>query len=394
MLKVEDLRKVFGGTTALHDVSFELKENETVGLLGPNGAGKTTLMNIISGYRSPTAGRVSVDGFDTVEDPLEARTRIGYMPEQPPLYDDMTVSEYLSFAASLKGARKKDIQRELPAILKKTRLEQVKGRLIGNLSKGFRQRVGLAQALIGDPELLILDEPTAGMDPIQIADFREVVRGLKSRHTILFSSHILSEVEALCDRVLILSDGRLTDPGQVGGRTRAYRALILGPEKAVLREARRVTGLSEVKIEAKRAGLEGTMLSFVIRVKTAGDDLVIDEAELSIDDDLEIDEDSEVLLDPDKKEEKKARGSQDEDQDAEAAKDQDAKAADQGQVPIEAGAGEDGPAEPTLDARRRFFYAMAKNNWPIVLFEPIVGDLEAAFEAATAASRKEAEVDA
>ena len=208
MIKVKHLTKKYGSITALDDVSFSVQKGEIVGFLGPNGAGKSTAMNIITGYLSSTSGTVTVDGYDILEQPTEAKKRLGYLPEIPPLYPDMTVNEYLGFVYELKGAGQKK-ESHLNEICELTRIASVRERLIRNLSKGYRQRVGIAQALVGNPPVLILDEPTVGLDPRQIIEMRSLIRDLGRRHTVILSSHILGEVQAVCGRILILNNGRL-----------------------------------------------------------------------------------------------------------------------------------------------------------------------------------------
>lgn len=215
MIKVEHLSKKYGKVFALRDVSFEVKSGEVVGFLGPNGAGKTTTMNIITGYLSSSAGSVSVDGCDILDKPSQAKSRIGYLPEQPPLYLDMTVNEYLNFLYDLKGCLLPK-KKHLAEICELTGIEKVRGRLIGNLSKGYRQRVGIAQALVSNPPVLILDEPTSGLDPNQIIEIRSLIRKLGVKHTVILSSHILSEVQAICDRVIVLDRGRLIADSSTG----------------------------------------------------------------------------------------------------------------------------------------------------------------------------------
>jgi ABC-2 type transport system ATP-binding protein len=209
MVVVRDLSKRYGKHTALDGISFRVEKGEIVGFLGPNGAGKTTTMNIISGYISATEGTAAVAGHDVLESPLEVKRRIGYLPEAPPLYLDMTVQEYLTFAARIKRIRKAERSRELDSITGLVKIKDVRGRLIRNLSKGYRQRVGLAQALIGNPPVLILDEPTIGLDPKQIVEIRNLIRELGRERTIMLSSHILPEVTEICQRVLIIHHGRI-----------------------------------------------------------------------------------------------------------------------------------------------------------------------------------------
>ena len=208
MIEVKNLTKRYGTNTALNNVSFTVEEGTIVGFLGPNGAGKSTTMNIITGYLSATSGSVTVQGKNTLENPNEVKKLIGYLPELPPLYMDMTVKEYLNFMYELKGV-KLDRKQHIGEICRLTKIDNVYTRLIGNLSKGYKQRVGIAQALLGNPPVLILDEPTVGLDPKQIIEIRDLIKGLKQKHTVILSSHILSEVRAVCDYVLIISHGKL-----------------------------------------------------------------------------------------------------------------------------------------------------------------------------------------
>lgn len=213
MISVKHLTKKYGNITALDDVSFSVKKGEVVGFLGPNGAGKSTAMNIITGYLSSTSGNVTVDGFDILEEPTEAKKRMGYLPEVPPLYPDMTVNEYLNFIYELKGATQKK-KAHFNEICELARIAAVRGRLIKNLSKGYRQRVGIAQALVGNPPVLILDEPTVGLDPKQIIEMRTLIKKLGEQHTVILSSHILSEVQAVCGRIIVLNNGKLVADNQ------------------------------------------------------------------------------------------------------------------------------------------------------------------------------------
>ncbi len=207
MISISNLTKKYGDKYALKNLSFNAKEGEVLGFLGPNGAGKSTTMNIITGYIAATSGSVTVDGYDIAENPAEVKKRIGYLPEIPPLYTDMTVIEYLEFVYELKKAQTKDMNHHIQGIMETVRINDVKKRRIKNLSKGYKQRVGLAGALIGDPQILILDEPTVGLDPKQIIEMRNVIRWLGKNKTVIFSSHILSEVSAVCDRVIIINNG-------------------------------------------------------------------------------------------------------------------------------------------------------------------------------------------
>lgn len=210
MIEVENLVKDYGNHHAVKGISFTVGEGQIVGLLGPNGAGKSTTMNIMTGYISSTSGVVKIGDYDILEQPLKAKKLIGYLPEIPPLYEEMTVEEYLEFVCSLKGIRKKKEKKEnIAEVEGAVKISDVKSRLIKNLSKGYKQRVGLAQALIGNPPLLILDEPTVGLDPNQIIEIRALIKKLGEKHTIILSSHILSEVNAICDYVLIIDKGKL-----------------------------------------------------------------------------------------------------------------------------------------------------------------------------------------
>jgi ABC-2 type transport system ATP-binding protein len=209
MIKVENLTKRYAGVTALNGLSFEVKRGEIVGFLGQNGAGKSTTMRILTGFIPASSGTVTVAGFDVFQDSLNVRRHIGYMPENNPLYVEMRVSEYLKFRARIKGVPRAERRERLDEVLKLCGLEEVRNRIIGQLSKGFRQRVGLADALLAEPDLLILDEPTIGLDPIQIRQVRELIKDLGKRHTILISSHILTEIEMTCNRVILIHHGRI-----------------------------------------------------------------------------------------------------------------------------------------------------------------------------------------
>ncbi len=209
MIEVSNLTKKYGKHTAVDDLSFRVEKGQIYGFLGPNGAGKSTTMNIITGYLAATEGTVRINGYDVLKEPEEAKKCIGYLPELPPLYMDMTVGEYLHFVAELKKVPAKERSSQLEEIMEKTGITEMKGRLIKNLSKGYKQRVGLAQALVGYPEVIILDEPSVGLDPKQIIEMREFIRSLGEEHTVILSSHILSEVKAVCDHIMIISHGKL-----------------------------------------------------------------------------------------------------------------------------------------------------------------------------------------
>lgn len=209
MIEVKDLVKKYGSHLAVDHLSFTLESGKIYGFLGPNGAGKSTTMNIMTGYLGATNGSVLIDGHDILKEPEEAKKHIGYLPELPPLYMDMTVQEYLEFAAELKKLPKEKRESDISEVMKLTRLQDVSDRLIKNLSKGYKQRVGLAQAILGFPEIIILDEPTVGLDPKQIIEIRELIRTLSKKHTVILSSHILAEVREVCDYILIISKGKL-----------------------------------------------------------------------------------------------------------------------------------------------------------------------------------------
>lgn len=209
MVEVQNLCKNYGSRKAIQNLNFTIKKGEVVGFLGPNGAGKSTTMKIITGFMAPTSGEVRINGKDVFEDPLEVKRRIGYLPELPPVYNDMYVRSYLQFVAELKRVPKSEINHNIDYAIEKTQLQNVSRRLIGHLSKGFKQRVGIAQALVSHPEVLVLDEPTVGLDPKQVAEIRSLINELKSKHTIILSTHILSEVEATCEKVIIINNGQI-----------------------------------------------------------------------------------------------------------------------------------------------------------------------------------------
>ena len=209
MIEVKNLTKRYGSHLAVDDLSFTVEKGQIYGFLGPNGAGKSTTMNIMTGYLGATKGTVLINGHDILKEPQEARKCIGYLPEQPPLYMEMTVSEYLKFAAELKKIPRSERETQIDKVVRMARLRDVMDRMIQNLSKGFRQRVGLAQAILGFPKIIILDEPTVGLDPKQIIEIRELIRKLAKEHTVILSSHILAEVREVCDHILIISNGKL-----------------------------------------------------------------------------------------------------------------------------------------------------------------------------------------
>ncbi len=209
MITVEHLTKCYGDFKAVDDLSFEIGEGHVYGFLGPNGAGKSTTMNIMTGCLSATAGHVKINGYDIFEEPDKAKRLIGYLPEHPPLYMNETPLEYLTFVGEAKGLRKAELDRQIEDVIERTKLGQMKHRRISALSKGYKQRVGIAQALLGNPRVIILDEPTVGLDPIQIIEIRDLIKELGQTHTVIFSSHILSEVQTICDQILMIAHGKL-----------------------------------------------------------------------------------------------------------------------------------------------------------------------------------------
>ncbi len=262
MVKAEHLVKRFGQNYALNDVSFEIQKGEVVGLLGPNGAGKSTAMNILTGYLSATSGSAEIDGVNILDDPIGAKKKIGFLPEQPPLYPDMTVGEYLNFVYELKGCDPNPAEkdRQLSAAMDAVRILGVKGRLIKNLSKGYKQRVGIAQALLGDPELIIFDEPTVGLDPKQILEVRNLIRTLSKDHTVILSTHILAEAQAVCKRILIINEGKLIADEQTENLTKvikdgfSYKISVSGPQKEVLSALASVSGVRSASPTGDRDG--------------------------------------------------------------------------------------------------------------------------------------------
>ena len=259
MIKIEHLVKNYGPNCAVDDISFEVKKGEIVGLLGPNGAGKSTTMNILTGYLSATSGNASIAGFDILDNPLEAKKHIGYLPEQPPLYLDMTVEEYLIFSYNLKGC-KLNRDKHLAEICEVVKIHDVYKRVIKHLSKGYRQRVGIAQALIGSPELIIFDEPTVGLDPKQIIEVRNLIRTLGRDHTVILSTHILQEVQAVCDRIIIINKGKIVADELTENITRAvetnrrFNLKICGPQKEVLAMLKSKPGIVHAEALAQRDG--------------------------------------------------------------------------------------------------------------------------------------------
>ena len=254
MIEVKGLTKVYGNKTAVENVSFKIRNGRIYGLLGPNGAGKSTTMNIIAGCLSPTEGTVLVNGYDVCTQPIEAKRQIGYLPEQPPLFTDMTPLEYLTFVAEAKGVADDLIDRQVKEAMNLTDLVAVKDRLIRNLSKGYRQRVGIAQAILGSPDIVILDEPTVGLDPQQLQEIRALIRKLGSKLTVILSSHILSEISELCDHVIIISEGHVVADSsmadleaQVSSDTILHMS-VKGDEEGVLAVLNTIKGVRDVAV--------------------------------------------------------------------------------------------------------------------------------------------------
>ena len=252
MIKVERLTKRYGPTLAVKDITFEVEKGEIVGFLGPNGAGKTTTMRILTGFLPPTSGTASVAGHDVLEEPLEVKKHIGYLPESPPVYPEMPVEGYLDFVGRLKGIPSGEVNQRVDSVVEGCALGDVRQKLIGQLSKGYRQRVGLAQALIHDPAVLIFDEPTAGLDPKQIAEVRQLIHDLSGDHTIILSTHILSEVQSIASRIIIINDGKLEasdTPENLMARMRGHESLLIeidGPPEDVEERLLAVEGVNGV----------------------------------------------------------------------------------------------------------------------------------------------------
>jgi ABC-2 type transport system ATP-binding protein len=261
MIEVDHLTKYYGPITAIQDLSFTVEKGEILGFLGPNGAGKTTTMRILSGFMPATSGRAVVAGYDVFSQALEVRRRVGYLPENVPLYREMTVRSYLQFVAEVKGIPPKECVEKIGEVMEACGVLDMERRLIGGLSKGYRQRVGLAQALLNAPPVLILDEPTVGLDPRQIIEIRDIIKGLRREHTVILSTHILPEVSMTCDRVVIISGGQVTavdTPDNLTERAQRHRLIHLavqGPEEAVMAHLQRLDGV--LHIEAQGANAQG-----------------------------------------------------------------------------------------------------------------------------------------
>ncbi|MBQ2724339.1 MAG: ATP-binding cassette domain-containing protein [Clostridia bacterium] len=257
MIQINNLVKNYGTKFAVDDISFRVSKGEIVGFLGPNGAGKSTTMNILTGYLSSTSGEAKVGGIDILENPDEAKKLIGFLPEQPPLYVDMTVNEYLNFVYEIKGC-KLNRAKHLEEVRQVTKIDDVKNRLIKNLSKGYRQRVGIAQALVGNPPVIIFDEPTVGLDPKQIIEIRNLIRNLGKSHTVILSTHILSEVQSVCDRIIIINEGKIIADEktesitQVVEENRRYHVKVCGPQREVLNVLKSIPGVISAELTGER----------------------------------------------------------------------------------------------------------------------------------------------
>lgn len=291
MIQIKNLTKFYGRNAAVKNLSFTVNDNEILGFLGPNGAGKSTTMNIITGFLPSTSGTVTINGLDIAESPSEAKKMIGYLPEIPPVYLDMKVKEYLKFVAGIKGIKKSERSRQVESAMEKLKIKDVEKRLIRNLSKGYRQRVGFAQALLGDPKYLILDEPTVGLDPNQVIEVRNLIKSLKKDHTIILSSHILAEIQAVCERVVIISHGEIRAVDSIKnledsmGTSIVLVMKIEGDKNSVsecIKKVSGVLGINDIileengiytyKIEIEREDIRKTIMAELIKK-----DFVIDE---------------------------------------------------------------------------------------------------------------------
>ncbi|MEG2206545.1 MAG: ABC transporter ATP-binding protein [Clostridia bacterium] len=257
MISIRKVSKRYGSVQALRDVSLSVEQGGVLGLLGQNGAGKTTLINILTGYLAPTSGEVLLDGYDPLLEPVQAKRHLGYLPEQPPLYDEMTVREYLAFAARLKGVKPRGIPAHIDEVMSLCGLTEMRNRLLAHLSKGYRQRAGMAQALCGDPSVLVLDEPTVGLDPKQVTEIRALIRKLGKGRTILFSSHILSEVQQLCNHVVILHNGAVKLDTPIGDMSDPQEVTLLctmaAAEGSIVSKLRELEGVRRVTVQPAAA---------------------------------------------------------------------------------------------------------------------------------------------
>jgi ABC-2 type transport system ATP-binding protein len=273
VIEVEHISKIFNGRKAVDDVSFKVQKGEVLGFLGPNGAGKTTTMRILTCYMPSTEGTARIAGYDVFEDSIEVRKRIGYLPENPPIYPEMTVDSYLNFVARIKGARSNQRESQVDEAIGKCSLGDVRKRIIGRLSKGYKQRVGLAQALLNNPEVLILDEPTIGLDPKQIHEVRSLIKNLASTHTVILSTHILPEVEMTCNRVVIINKGKVVAMDTPDGLARQMKGsehvslTVDGPEGSVIEQLLAIDGV----INIKTAGIGNNQATYTVECKLNSD---------------------------------------------------------------------------------------------------------------------------
>ena len=274
MIELENVTKYFGDFPAITDISFKVEKGERIGFLGPNGAGKSTTMKIITGFMPPSVGKVTVAGYDIVSQSLDARRHIGYLPETVPLYTDMFVDEYLGFMGTIRGMPRDRIRRRIDDVMSVCGLEQYRSTIIGKLSKGFRQRLGIAQAILHEPDVLILDEPTIGIDPIQVVETRELIRSLGGEHTLIVSTHILPEVSTICERVIIIHEGEIVavdTPDELGTRLRGGERIdmeIRGPRREVVQSLQRVDGVRNV---ARLSGDDSGISAYAAEVDPSAD---------------------------------------------------------------------------------------------------------------------------
>lgn len=277
MIEVQNLTKKYGKKIGVNNISFTVEKGEILGFLGPNGAGKTTTMNVITGYRSPTEGRVLIGGYDISEKPIEAKKRLGYLPEIPPLYPELKVKAYLKFVCDLKGVSREKRESHIREIMDLVKITDVKDRLIKNLSKGYRQRVGLAQVLVSNPDVLILDEPTVGLDPKQIQEIRSLIKSLGKEHTIILSSHILAEVSMICDRVIIINKGEIVaidTPENLAKNmtsTECFLARIKGPKEQITETIKGISGVISVEQSQDKNDIKTGFSSYKIENKKSTD---------------------------------------------------------------------------------------------------------------------------
>lgn len=262
MIHVSHLTKIYGPRAAIDDLNFDVQKGEIIGFLGPNGAGKSTTMKILTGFMPATEGTATVAGYDVFNNPIDVKRNVGYLPENPPVYTEMKVSDYLEFAARIHEVPRDQLKKAVSSVIERTALGDVRGRLIGNLSKGYRQRVGLAQALVHNPKVLILDEPTVGLDPKQIIEIRELIKSLAGDHTVILSSHILPEVTATCQRIIVINNGKIVAEDSLAGLTSRikhgamYSMVVKNPSISGIEAIRKIEGIDRVSATGARLNLE------------------------------------------------------------------------------------------------------------------------------------------